>query len=234
MTVSINHISESANTSAENATSGVTATRDGETRAMNAAMEMRKTAETVGTASIKVKELVGRANDIGTIASVIKDIASQTNLLALNAAIEAARAGETGRGFAVVADEVRKLAERTSIATVQIEEMLKGIQDDTHIAVDVMNNVAVQVKTGVDQVQVVADLLHEIQGNASSSLEASRDIADGTREQVAASTAVAQQVEQIAQSVDGTSASMQSAATAVESLEKLAKELHGMVGRFKY
>ena len=234
MTVSINHISESANTSAENATNGVAATRDGETRAVNAATEMRKTAETVGAASSKVKELVGRANEIGTIASVIKDIASQTNLLALNAAIEAARAGETGRGFAVVADEVRKLAERTSVATVQIEEMLQGIQTDTHTAVNVMNNVAIQVKTSVEQVQGVADLLQVIKGEASSSLVASRSIADGTREQVAASTAVAQQVEQIAQSVDGTSASMQSAAAAVESLEKLAGDLHGMTGRFKY
>ena len=234
MTVSINHISDSANTSAENAVKGVTATKDGETRATNAAKEMRRTAETVGAASAKVQELAGRANDIGTIANVIKDIASQTNLLALNAAIEAARAGETGRGFAVVADEVRKLAERTSVATVQIEEMLKGIQTDTHIAVDVMNNVASQVKTSVEQVQLVADTLHDVQVSASSALGASRDIAEGTREQVAASNQVAQQVEQIAQTVESTSASMRTAATAVESLETLANDLHGMVGRFKY
>ena len=234
MTVSINHISDSAHASAENAAKGLAATQDGQTRATSAALEMRKTAETVGEASTKVKELVSRANEIGSIASVIKDIAAQTNLLALNAAIEAARAGETGRGFAVVADEVRKLAERTSVATVQIEEMLQGIQNDTHLAVGVMYDVAVQVKTGVDQVQLVADTLHVVQDEASSALGASRSIAEGTSEQVTASSLVAQQVEQISQSVETTSESMRSAASAVASLEELAKSLRGLIGRFKY
>jgi methyl-accepting chemotaxis protein len=234
MTVSINHISDSANVSTENAAKGLTATQDGESRATGAALVMRKTADTVGEASAKVQELVGRASEIGTIANVIKDIAAQTNLLALNAAIEAARAGETGRGFAVVADEVRKLAERTSTATVQIEEMLKGIQDDTNVAVDVMNNVAAQVNRGVEQVQGVADVLQVVQSEASNALGASRAIAEGTREQVTASTLVAQQVEQISQSVESTSESMRFAAGAAESLETLADDLRRMTGRFKY
>jgi len=59
----------------------------------------------------------------------------QTNLLALNAAIEAARAGERGTGVAVVADEVRKLAERTTVATKQIAEMIQSIQSGTKSAV---------------------------------------------------------------------------------------------------
>jgi methyl-accepting chemotaxis protein len=78
-----------------------------------------------------VSEVVQTMNDIsqsskkiGDILGMIEGIAFQTNILALNAAVEAARAGEQGRGFAVVASEVRSLAQRSSIASREIKELI--------------------------------------------------------------------------------------------------------------
>ena len=233
MTVSINHISDSARETEENSSNAAKLAERGEARAVGAADGMRRIATTVDSASGKIQELVGRANEIGSIANVIKEIAAQTNLLALNAAIEAARAGEQGRGFAVVADEVRGLAERTAAATVQIEGMIHGIQEDTNGAVNVMGSVAAEVKSGVDQVQGAADSLREIREGTNIALARISDVASATTEQSAASTLIAQQVENIAGMVEGTSDSMRKTVESVTRLEKLSSDLHGMVGRFR-
>jgi len=234
MTVSISHISEGARDTQDYSSRAAELAEQGEQRAASAVDEMRNIATTVNQASGAIQQLVSRAKEIGSIANVIKEIAAQTNLLALNAAIEAARAGEQGRGFAVVADEVRGLAERTASATVQIEQMIQGIQGDTNGAVNVMSQVASQVKEGVGMVQSAAASLREIRSGTDVALTRIREVADATKEQSAASTAIAQQVEQIAQMVDGTSVSMRSAVTAVESLERLAAALRELIARFRY
>ena len=206
----------------------------GEQKVATATDEMQRIAGTVSTAADKIRSLEARTNEISSIAGVIKEIAAQTNLLALNAAIEAARAGEQGRGFAVVADEVRKLAERTSAATEEIGGMIGAIQGDTSSAVGTMDQALPQVERGVELAQEAAQSLRDIRDGASTTLSRIRDVALATREQSAASNAIAQQVESIAQMVEETSASMQQTAESAHSLERVARDLGDLVARFRY
>jgi hypothetical protein len=102
------------------------------------ASNLHELAENSAHTAKEVDALAQQAGEISAIVQLIHEIADQTNLLALNAAIEAARAGEAGRGFAVVADEVRKLAERTAKATKDIDDLVRGIRNNSTTAKDAM------------------------------------------------------------------------------------------------
>lgn len=233
LTVSSNHISDSARDTEEDSRNAMTLSAEGAQRVGQAKLAIQKIATTVTDASGRIRALEERAKQVSSIANVIKDIAGQTNLLALNAAIEAARAGEQGRGFAVVADEVRKLAERTSSATTEIEQMIQGIQSDTVGAVEAMSAALPEVEQGVQLASHASESLRGIEDGAGRTLDRIGEVASATREQSVASTSIAQRVEEIAQMVEETTITIRSTADAADHLEQIAQELKQQVGRFK-
>ncbi len=118
--------------------------------------------ERMNTAHQKISTLTQRVSDIGQIINVIDDISEQTNLLALNASIEAARAGDQGKGFAVVADDIRKLAERSSVATRDINDRIDAIQDEAQAALIAIQEGQTSIEGVVKSASVSVDLLHEL------------------------------------------------------------------------
>jgi methyl-accepting chemotaxis protein len=195
--------------------------------------EMRKIAERVGESAQVVQALAGAAGNISDIVRVIQGLAEQTNLLALNAAIEAARAGEAGRGFAVVADEVRKLAEGTRQATERISGVVSSIQTHSAEAAQSMEAANAQVDHGVrlaDEAQLATDTISKGADDLTAQLHA---IALSLREQNAAGSDIARNVETVARKSEETALDAAKVADEVARMEDLARELGETVERFR-
>jgi methyl-accepting chemotaxis protein len=233
MSSTVAQVSDSCNKAAEAAQRAAETAQQGGSIVEETLTRMRNIAESVTATARKVEGLGKSSDQIGRIIGVIDDIADQTNLLALNAAIEAARAGEQGRGFAVVADEVRKLAERTSTATKEISQMIKGIQDETRAAVTAMETGTSQVEEGVKSTGKAGDSLKTIIKMSEQVGEMITQIAAAATEQSATSEHVGDNVQQIATLVKESAIAAQQTAKACQDLSGLALDLQTTVGSFK-
>ncbi|WP_024301997.1 methyl-accepting chemotaxis protein [Pseudogulbenkiania sp. MAI-1] len=233
VTVCIGHVADVAGDTQTTSSRAAQLAEDGTARIQDVRQGMHLLADTVRDSTGRIGTLDQRTGQIATIAGVINDIADQTNLLALNAAIEAARAGEAGRGFAVVADEVRKLAERTTQATVEIGNMITGLQSDTQAVVKSMSETLPHVERGMTATQVAADALSELMDGARQTLHRAQEVAHATKEQSLANNSIAKTVEEIANREEETSASMNAMADAAVQVRASARQLSELVRQFR-
>jgi methyl-accepting chemotaxis protein len=188
---------------------------------------MESIKKTMDVVSGKVNGLGERSKEIGKIVSAIDDIADQTNLLALNAAVEAARAGEQGRGFAVVADEVRKLAERSSIATKEIADLIGGIQGGVADTVTAMEKGTKEVDGGYELANKAGQALDEILERAKDVGMQVEQISSAAEELTAMSTEMVKLTDNISAIVEeNTAATEEMAATA----KQVSKSVEGVAG----
>ncbi|WP_051229049.1 methyl-accepting chemotaxis protein [Paludibacterium yongneupense] len=233
LTVSISHVGDRAHEASELTQDAGRLARDGEKAILETVQRIEHVVEVVQLASKDVNALRDQAAAIGAVTNVIKDIADQTNLLALNAAIEAARAGEQGRGFAVVADEVRNLAARTAHATLEIDTMIQAVQSGAMQAVGRIDVVVADVTDSAESATGAGGTIVQIRSRTDEAVTLVADIAMTIGEQAAASTTIAQQIEQIAQMSEENHAVAGTAAESATRLAALAGGMHQAMERYR-
>ncbi len=189
--------------------------------------------QTVADAGKRVKRLSDSSQKISRVVNLISSFAAQTNLLALNAALEATRAGEYGKGFAVVADEVRNLSLQSSEATIEIEKLVREIQDETQ-------EVSAAMETGVQQVAEGTSLVNDTRDSLNAIVTATdeiralvQDISSAASEQTQQAESVTQVMGQVAEIANETSDESQKISASFQQLEKLASNLQSSVAQFK-
>jgi len=212
-----------------------------------ASKQMEQINDSVLQSAEVVEKLDKSSKQIGEIVHVISNIASQTNLLALNAAIEAARAGEAGRGFAVVADEVKKLAEQSQISAQEINGIIKEIQSQTHLAVNlmkkgchdvvdgghIMENTGKQFENIVDGIKKLAMEINGINVATSEVSNSSSEVLRSVDEMKVMVVQTAASTQTISAAAEEQLASMEEVSTSSVFLAGKADGLKSLIGKFK-
>lgn len=231
--VSMQQVANNAEAAARASQMATEAAQKGAKSVEETILGMHRIRNTVQATSKKIKNLGDRSIEIGEITTTIEDIARQTTILALNAAIEAARAGEHGRGFGVVAEEVRKLAERSSIATRDIGDRIKGIQAETNEAVRTMEDGTREVEEGTRLADIAGKSLKEIDKSVGQVADLIQEISLAAKQQARGTDGVVKSMETISDIANLHADGVRKTTETIERLATLSDRLVEAIGNFK-
>jgi len=167
------------------------------------------------------------------VVTTINKVADQTNLLSLNAAIEAEKAGEYGRGFTIVAREIRRLADQTALATLDIEQMVQGMQSAVSAGVMEMDKFIAEVRHSAEDVGKISTQLTRIIEQVQALLPNFEDVNTVMGRQSENAQEINSAMVNLGEEMQETMESMRESHSAIEQLNEAARSLQNEVSRFK-
>ncbi len=194
---------------------------------------MRQLAKATVSISSKLGVISEKANNINSIVTTITQVADRTNLLSLNAAIEAEKAGEYGLGFAVVAKEIRRLADQTSVATLDIESMVKEMQSAVSTGVMEMDKFTKEVSRGVKDVRNISVQLAQVIEQVQSLTPRFTAVNQGMEAQSIGAMQISEAMMQLSEASSQTAGSLREINSAIEQLNEAAIGLRQEISRFQ-
>ncbi|WP_260261620.1 methyl-accepting chemotaxis protein [Vibrio intestinalis] len=199
----------------------------------NSTQTTEQISESITEAKGLVNQLREHSENINTVVEVINNISEQTNLLALNAAIEAARAGEHGRGFAVVADEVRALAAKTQQSTVDIQNIISQLQDQSMLADDSMSRNVELMESAKAATSELANSFDIISQQVEGISDVNAVVATASEEQSVVTQDISKQLEDINTLVQQNIQGIEESTLSNQEVNALAKQLQSKLAFFK-
>jgi methyl-accepting chemotaxis protein WspA len=181
----------------------------------------------------RLEVITEKAAVIGTVVTTIAKVAEQTNLLSVNASIEAEKAGDAGLGFLVVAREIRRLADQTAAATLDIERIVRQMQESVSAGVVEMKRFAAEVRSGTGDATRVASDLAAIIGDMEAAFARFSDVQQGMASQAVGVTQIEEAVQQVAAGAQQTAASARESERVADEVAHAVALLEDAAARFR-
>ncbi len=197
--------------------------------------ENRQVVESMKVIDHQIRATNEAVKSIADASGLISGIAQQTNLLALNASIEAARAGDAGRGFAVVATEIGSLADQSKQSTVEINNIVQQLIQESEQSVktvEALNQAFetqnLKITATKENMEQMADGVNKVSASANE-IKNSIDQLNGAKNNlINVITDLSAISEENAASSQETNASMQELTSTFSMINQAAEELSDM------
>ncbi|WP_151637062.1 methyl-accepting chemotaxis protein [Noviherbaspirillum aerium] len=193
---------------------------------------MQRMVSATDSINAKLAALSEKASNINAVLTTITKVADQTNILSLNAAIEAEKAGEAGRGFSVVATEIRRLADQTSVATWDIEQMLKEMQSAVSASVMGMDKFSEDIRRSVEETRQVSDGLTIVVEQVQKLPPRFDMVLEGMQSQAVGASQITETMTQLNDATQQAVDALKATSEAVQQLQYAAKDLQAGVSSF--
>ena len=194
---------------------------------------MQKMEDASRGVSGKLEAINQKADNITSVVTTINKVADRTNLLSLNAAIEAEKAGEYGRGFTIVAREIRRLADQTAFATLDIDQMVQGMQSAVSAGVMEMDKFIAEVRRSAVDVDQISTQLTSIIEQVQTLLPNFKEVNTVMGRQSENAQDINSAMLGLSAEMQETQESLHESYSAIEQLNEAARSLQDEVSRFK-
>jgi methyl-accepting chemotaxis protein WspA len=205
----------------------------GRSRLVGMEQTMGQLVDSTASISGKLATIREKADSINVIVTTITKVADQTNLLSINAAIEAEKAGEYGRGFLVVAREIRRLADQTAVATLDIESMVRTMQEAVSTGVMQMDKFSDEVRGGVAKVAEINGQTGQIIDQVHGLTDRFHQVNEGMRNQSIGAGQINEAMMSMTDNIRHTASALEQFNQATTSLRSAVETLNSEIGQFK-
>jgi len=132
-----------------------------------------------------------------------------------------------------VADEVRALAERTTRATKEISDMIRGIQQETKIAINSMEEGVKGTEQGIAEAAQLEDSLQTILSQVNAVTDQINQIATAAEEQTCTTREISSNVMSLNDLAHQNSTGIRETSLAADNVSRQAEELQRLVRQFR-
>ncbi|MGA0173869.1 MAG: methyl-accepting chemotaxis protein [Phycisphaerales bacterium] len=194
---------------------------------------MRSLEQGTSSVSSRLAAIDEKATGIGAVVTTITKVADQTNLLSVNAALEAEKAGEFGVGFMVVAREIRRLADQTAEATLDIDRMVRQMQEAVAAGVGEMKRFDERVRSGVAEASRLASQMSRMIERVNEGSGQVSQVREGMQSQAQGAMQITQSISSLEQGATSVGASAKEFSEAAVDLQRALRNLCEAVETFR-